>query len=106
MNRVEAKRPRVIRRVIRLHKAGSLKGRPKVAMDRRSRYFIEQVKAGVDRACYGNCGTEIWKGDYFARVVNPVDRRFIGRQVILEPKDYHFACVPKPARPLVRFFIW
>lgn len=106
MNRIEAKRPRVIRRVVRLHKAGSLKGRPKIARDRRALYSIEQIRAGVGKACFGTCGEEIEKGTYFARVVGPDDRRLLGRRAIPDPKDYHFACVPKPARPLVRFFVW
>lgn len=106
MNRIEAKRPRVIRRVVRLHRAGSLKGRPKIARDRRSLYSIEQIRAGVDKACLGTCGEEIEKGTYFARVVGPDDRQWLGRRAIPDPKDYHPACIPARYQPLARFFIW
>lgn len=103
-------RPRVIRKVIKV----DAKGRPKIARDRKTFIQMERVVARVSRGCaagkeckFNNPLTEgvIYAGDTYAKITDGAIRRRGGGYKWPESRDYHFACVPPEARPLVRFLV-
>lgn len=104
-------RPRVIRKVTKMGRDG----RPKVARDRREGLQIERVKAQADRPCAlgldchqrraHSMGGVILKDWEYAKITDAHGGRRFRGGVIPDVKDYHFACVPLRALPMVRFFL-
>lgn len=94
-------------KIIRLVTRKDAQGRPKIAADRKADIRMERVTAkGTRPCCYHHCskGGFIQRDTEYAKVYanEGVPKRIKGR-LIYSPRDYHFGCVPPPARPLVRF---
>lgn len=104
MDRIEAGKPRVIRKVTCVYKAGSMKGCSKIAKDRKTLYYIEQIRARTPHPCKGLCVGWIEKDTYYAQLTAPHLYRFVGRRRVPRPEAYHFECLPSVAQPLARFF--
>lgn len=98
-------RLRIIREVIKT----DAKGRPKIAIDRKTGIRMERVTAnGARPCCRHHCpeGGLIQRKTEYAKVyANEGQPTWVKGRLIYSPRDYHFECVPPPARPLVRFLV-
>lgn len=104
-DRIPARRPRVIRRVIKRTKDG----RPKIAMDRRNSIRLERVVAQKphyckSRACSLNGSALIFAGSQYA-AVSWGQQIYRGGGSYPVSHKYHFECVPQDAQPLVRLVL-
>lgn len=96
------KRPRVIRKVVKVGRDG----RPKTATDIKAGVAIKRITAHQEHRCgYPSC--RWWRlievGTEYAQVFDG-SHRPMGRLMIPQSQPYHFECVPPNARRLVRFF--
>lgn len=97
--------PRVIRGVVRWYKDAKNAGLAKVARDRKSGYQIEAIKVKAPRWCARKgCPMRIPDGVFCARVSDGTTKQVGTNRSVPVTHDYHFGCVPKGAKYLVRFF--
>jgi hypothetical protein len=109
--RRDPSQPRIIRKVVRTHKVGPRKGKPKVARDYKTEVDMERVQSMVDRVCESrDCpapGQMININEPYALVIERTVRTgpFINGTKLPRVRCFHFDCVPKHTRPLVRFLL-